>query len=609
MGLFDSYKEKKEKEGLAKFHEECGSWEAATRLWLELGDKDRAYSCLEKLEIQGQIKEALDIWLELGNKDRAYTCVEKLESRGQWKKAAYIWLEIGDKSRAYKCAEKMDYYDQIEFWEGQGEILKSIDIRFKKLGFLDQESMKKLLSNGMYKEALEYAIHSNNIYESFQFYSENILKAAAIDRGLSREVFEKLIQDVEELYKIIGRLDLFYCELLPKIGLEDEAVRKVEAKEKRTPRENVLLAKYYERKNEYVKAENYYREDSENSDELFAFLLRRDRVEEAMEMFSKSIGHVSQFVNNTLGNYLRKSYEQGKNVEYYLDYLDLCGKYEEKANVLLRLGRKNETAQVFLKAGKIKEAASILAQIGRIDEAVNLCIDNNFPDQAANLLLSHGRDLDAATVLEKFGLIEKALEVYKNAKRYDKVIIILEKLQRVNELVDLYLDLNQPEKAAELLVCNGRLSEAAKIYEDAGCFEKAADLLLRIDNSEEPRNNVTNQPDKIEDVKANLDLKCPNCGKPIQVNFTICPYCGYSLTKKSKKCPSCGNELELDWKICPYCGKNFKGISEVVDSFSEIPEREDEDKKRIIKEFVSVLKLKLSKEIEKEYMKRNINNQ
>lgn len=43
---------------------------------------------------------------------------------------------------------------------------------------------------------------------------------------------------------------------------------------------------------------------------------------------------------------------------------------------------------------------------------------------------------------------------------------------------------------------------------------------------------------------------CPACGKKIEKDFQICPYC---LKKLKKKCSNCDRLLNLDWHVCPYC--------------------------------------------------------
>ena len=49
--------------------------------------------------------------------------------------------------------------------------------------------------------------------------------------------------------------------------------------------------------------------------------------------------------------------------------------------------------------------------------------------------------------------------------------------------------------------------------------------------------------------------KCPSCGNDIEPDWTACPFCEYEFekSKEEKKCPSCGENIEPDWTACPYC--------------------------------------------------------
>lgn len=57
-----------------------------------------------------------------------------------------------------------------------------------------------------------------------------------------------------------------------------------------------------------------------------------------------------------------------------------------------------------------------------------------------------------------------------------------------------------------------------------------------------------------EAVLKTSDVICPACGRPIEKEFLICPYC---LKKLKTACPSCHRPLRLSWKICPYCKQNL----------------------------------------------------
>ncbi len=45
---------------------------------------------------------------------------------------------------------------------------------------------------------------------------------------------------------------------------------------------------------------------------------------------------------------------------------------------------------------------------------------------------------------------------------------------------------------------------------------------------------------------------CPVCHHKIMPDYLVCPNCH---TKLHKKCENCGRVLNLKWSICPYCGE------------------------------------------------------
>jgi RNA polymerase subunit RPABC4/transcription elongation factor Spt4 len=45
---------------------------------------------------------------------------------------------------------------------------------------------------------------------------------------------------------------------------------------------------------------------------------------------------------------------------------------------------------------------------------------------------------------------------------------------------------------------------------------------------------------------------CPKCGREIEQDFVICPYC---RTQFARRCTGCGKWLRLGWHVCPYCAE------------------------------------------------------
>ena len=48
---------------------------------------------------------------------------------------------------------------------------------------------------------------------------------------------------------------------------------------------------------------------------------------------------------------------------------------------------------------------------------------------------------------------------------------------------------------------------------------------------------------------------CPYCGRGIQADFVVCPFCGKST---KSVCPKCGKQVQKDFMACPYCGTALK---------------------------------------------------
>lgn len=46
---------------------------------------------------------------------------------------------------------------------------------------------------------------------------------------------------------------------------------------------------------------------------------------------------------------------------------------------------------------------------------------------------------------------------------------------------------------------------------------------------------------------------CPECQRPIEPDFILCPHCHTDLRRR---CDSCGRVIDLTWSICPYCGSS-----------------------------------------------------
>jgi len=53
--------------------------------------------------------------------------------------------------------------------------------------------------------------------------------------------------------------------------------------------------------------------------------------------------------------------------------------------------------------------------------------------------------------------------------------------------------------------------------------------------------------------KAELSRKCPQCGQTVAIDKTLCPYCGFDVTK-SVRCKHCDALYDSSLYKCPHCG-------------------------------------------------------
>jgi hypothetical protein len=47
---------------------------------------------------------------------------------------------------------------------------------------------------------------------------------------------------------------------------------------------------------------------------------------------------------------------------------------------------------------------------------------------------------------------------------------------------------------------------------------------------------------------------CPGCGQRVKGDYLYCPACH---TRLKRGCPECGRPLHLRWSLCPYCGASI----------------------------------------------------
>jgi RNA polymerase subunit RPABC4/transcription elongation factor Spt4 len=94
--------------------------------------------------------------------------------------------------------------------------------------------------------------------------------------------------------------------------------------------------------------------------------------------------------------------------------------------------------------------------------------------------------------------------------------------------------------------CGTQIKEGGKFCPSCGwavpISSETPDVIISKNNS--ATETVNEAPDKTE--------KCSNCGKPVEKEWMVCPYCKAEVVRE-RLCAHCGKKLDPDWIICPFC--------------------------------------------------------
>jgi len=67
-----------------------------------------------------------------------------------------------------------------------------------------------------------------------------------------------------------------------------------------------------------------------------------------------------------------------------------------------------------------------------------------------------------------------------------------------------------------------------------------------LDDAHERELEIATRESELQHVGAT----CPNCFKPIESDYLICPTC---MKKLKRECSNCGRAIKTSWSVCPYC--------------------------------------------------------
>jgi hypothetical protein len=67
---------------------------------------------------------------------------------------------------------------------------------------------------------------------------------------------------------------------------------------------------------------------------------------------------------------------------------------------------------------------------------------------------------------------------------------------------------------------------------------------------------------------------CPGCGQRVRGEYLYCPACH---TRLKRSCPECSHPLHLNWTLCPYCGASVtpQALEPVPAAIQEVASAED----------------------------------
>lgn len=57
-----------------------------------------------------------------------------------------------------------------------------------------------------------------------------------------------------------------------------------------------------------------------------------------------------------------------------------------------------------------------------------------------------------------------------------------------------------------------------------------------------------------------IEQECAKCGRKISAEFSVCPFCRYTL---KIECPECGKEVDRKFRLCPYCGEDLTYLERI----------------------------------------------
>ena len=105
-------------------------------------------------------------------------------------------------------------------------------------------------------------------------------------------------------------------------------------------------------------------------------------------------------------------------------------------------------------------------------------------------------------------------------------------------------------KIKEIIAAGGSEEEIRTITQSQGMYTMGEDGINKVKDGITTIEEVL----RVIEVEEEIRILCPQCERPLHLDFLVCPYCKYEL---QTSCPSCNKPLQPEWLICPYCKKEL----------------------------------------------------
>ncbi len=269
----------------------------------------------------------------------------------QLEKYQLVVSESTGKNKIYKIQERFfNIWYLMRFGRKKDRHRVEWLVKFLLSWFTHSELEKKAdrfiksIQVGKVTESYAYHMCEALSYAGLDLKTENTMKKIAKDflSAKDSELANELSKSDVEILKEALRLE--------ETGNIDNAINVLEASKKTSRKILSFLGYFYDKKKEYVKAEEYYLKVVENGDSVILFNLgvlynKQKEYVKAEEYYLKSLKNGSTEALNNLGNLYQKQKKYEKSEQYYLEAIQ-----NGDTDALFNLGNLYKEQKKYVKA-------------------------------------------------------------------------------------------------------------------------------------------------------------------------------------------------------------------------------------------------------------------